>query len=313
MKMAVFHPDETTAMQYHDCVVAGHPELDVTATSDRADLEGLMPEVEILLAFKPPTTALAKAQSLRWIHCTSAGVDALMAAREHLSGVTITNFAGRPTVADHAICVLLMMHWNFPQMLDRQKDRDWTMFRTPPLEESTLGIIGLGSIGMDVARRAAGFSMNIVAMRRHPQPAPGISRVYGPNALNQMLPQCDFLVLTVPGTAETQSLIGKPELKMMKPTACLINVGRGGIVDETALATALENGELAGAALDVFETEPLPAEDPLWGVRNLIITPHLAGAVTRYVERVVETFSRNLACYKAGQPLPDAINKNLGY
>ncbi|MDA7965581.1 D-2-hydroxyacid dehydrogenase [Ruegeria sp.] len=314
MKVAIYHPDTSMAGDLHDHLIGQHPELQVAAASAPDTLDDILTEAEVLLAFRPPADSLAKAANLRWLHHTSAGVDALMPARDHLNGVTVTNSSGiHSLIADYCICTILMLHWNFPKVLENQRNRNWSMFRTPPLEEFTLGIVGLGSIGKEVVRRAQGCSMNIVGMRRSGDPVPGVSQVYRPDQMAEMLPQCDFVVLATPGTAETRKLIGAPELELMKDTAFLINVGRGDVVDEAAVTHALQSGQIAGAALDVFEQEPLPDDSPLWSMENVIVTPHVSGTTSRYTERVVGKFCENLEKYRAGEPLPNIVDLDRGY
>jgi phosphoglycerate dehydrogenase-like enzyme len=158
------------------------------------------------------------------------------------------------------------------------------------------------------------MDMRVLGVRRDPTlGTPAVEAMSGPHQLLELLPQADVVVLTVPLTTETYGMIGEPELRAMKPTAYLLNVGRGGTVDEDALAQALQEGWIAGAALDVFETEPLPEDSPLWGLDRMIITAHYGGVTPHYHERALEVFLDNLVRYQAGRPLRNVVDKQLGY
>lgn len=182
------------------------------------------------------------------------------------------------------------------------------------LAGTTLVLIGVGAIGERTAAMAAALGMRVLGVRRDPTlGAPGVTAMFGPDRLPELLPQADFVVLTVPLTHETQGMIGERELHAMKPTACIVNIGRGGTIREDALITALREGRIAGAGLDVFETEPLPEDSPLWDMDNVIITSHYAGATPHYDARAMAIFVDNLRRYRAGEPLRNVVDKRLGY
>jgi phosphoglycerate dehydrogenase-like enzyme len=175
-------------------------------------------------------------------------------------------------------------------------------------------LVGVGAIGARTAELAAALGMHVIGIRRNPHlEAEGLNAIYGPEALLEHLPEADFLVLTVPLNHETQGMIGERELRRMKPSAYLVNIGRGATVDETALIQALQSGWIAGAGLDVFETEPLPADSPLWSMPNTIITAHYAGRTPHYLERALSIFLDNLERYTAGKPLSNLVDKALMY
>ncbi|MDA7965576.1 D-2-hydroxyacid dehydrogenase [Ruegeria sp.] len=311
--VTVYHPDPETAAEYYRVLGREFPELNASVASDPETLAPMIPDTEILVCFRPPVEALKEATSLKWIHYVTAGVDALLPARNHLQGVTVTNFAGRPSVADYAMGAVLMLHWNVRKLIDDQRAGVWDHFKTPPLEEFTVGVIGLGSIGQDIARRATGFGMTVLGMRRSARATPHVDQVYAPDQLADFLPRCDFVVLALPGTDGTRQFLGADAFRLMKDSAFLINVGRGDIVDQAALIEALQSGQIAGAALDVFEQEPLPKVNPLWAMENVILSPHIAGATSRYVERVVTRFGEALEHYQRGEDLPHSVNLKLGY
>jgi phosphoglycerate dehydrogenase-like enzyme len=182
------------------------------------------------------------------------------------------------------------------------------------LAGKTMVLVGVGAIGVRTAEVAAPFGMRVLGVRRDPTAdAPGVEAMFGPDQLLDLLPQADFLVLTIPLTHETQGMIGEPELRAMKPTAYLINIGRGGTVQETVLIRALREGWIAGAGLDVFESEPLPQDSPLWEMENVIITAHYAGLTPYYNQRAMAIFLDNLRRYQAGEPMRNVVDKRLGY
>jgi phosphoglycerate dehydrogenase-like enzyme len=180
---------------------------------------------------------------------------------------------------------------------------------------SRVAVLGLGPIGTTVARYSAALGAIVRGMRRHPAgaAAPPYEAVVGPDGLDRLLEWADFLVLAVPHTPETEHLIGPREFGLMRPESCLVNVARGGVVDEPALIEALRRGTIAGAALDVFAEEPLPPSSPLWELPNVILTPHVSGATPRYFERALALFIDNLTRYLAGQPLRNLVDPALGY
>ena len=220
-------------------------------------------------------------------------------------------------------------------MLTNQAEANWlvesefTPFLPRELRGSTVGIVGYGSVGREIARVAHTFGMNVLAAKRDVrQPADpdgylipdtgdpeGVyfHRLYPPEALVTMVRECDFVVLTVPLTESTRNMVNAEVLTAMKPSAYLINVGRGGVVDEAALLSALQSGEIAGAAMDVFEAEPLPADSPLWKLPNVIISPHVAGNMLDYDDKAARLFTENLKRYLARKDLLNQVSRTRGY
>jgi len=185
---------------------------------------------------------------------------------------------------------------------------------TTELRGKTLGVVGLGKIGQEIARLGNAFGMRVLAVKRNPgQPPEGVNRVVSMEGMELVLKESDYLVLTVPLTPETDRLIGAKQLETMKSSAILINMARGEVVDEEALAVALKNGVIAGAGLDVFETEPLRSDSPLWQLDNCIITPHCAAMSPQYMTRATDLFCRNLDAYLKGETLPTQVDPQRGY
>jgi phosphoglycerate dehydrogenase-like enzyme len=277
-----------------------------------------------------------QAPRLRWIQFHWAGIDSLIdhpilrkpdLVATSLSGAAVTQ------MAEYILMMLLALGHRLPALIENQraarwpKDR-WKLFSPRELRGSTVGIVGYGSIGREVARLLNAFGTTVLATKRdvmHPQdedyvpagqgdPAGDfVRRLYPPQALRSMIKECDFIVVTVPLTKGTHGLIGEEELKAMRPTAFLVDVSRGGVLDHSALITALREGKIAGAALDVFEEEPLPAESPLWKLPNVFVTPHIAGVTPEYDARAVELFAENLKHYLEGKPVFNQIDLSRGY
>ncbi len=252
--------------------------------------------------------ALRDAPGLAWMHSFSAGVDDPWFQRLRARGVRLTTSSGAMAVpiAQTVILYLLALARDLPGWLDAQARRSWEPRDISDLQGRVLGVLGMGPIGQEVARLGGALRMRTLAVRRKPtgdEPC----ETWPWERLPELLGLADALVLALPLTDETRHLIDADALARMRPGALLVNVGRGEVVDETALVAALESGHLGGAGLDVFEVEPLPAESPLWGMPNVIVTPHSSGTNPGNQERVIELFLDNLARYRRGDPLRNEV------
>ena len=241
--------------------------------------------------------------SVRWLHVGGSGI-------EHLApwsdGVQVTNCAGvlAPFLAETAMAALLSLSTGLHRYARKQRQREWSPHRFRPLAGRTLLIVGLGATGGALAERAEALGMRVVGIRASGQAHPSAEAVYPPSALTRLLPQADVVSLHVRHTRDTHHLMSEGALAKMKPGALLLNSSRGSIVDERALLEALLSGHVGGAWLDVFETEPLPRESPLWPLPNVILTPHAADQVADFPARFAERFCALLPRYLAGEPLP---------
>jgi phosphoglycerate dehydrogenase-like enzyme len=275
----------------------------------RRALEG----AEALFAFAPPADVLDVAGDLRWVETPATGFDQLNGTGVlERRDVAVTTVGGlfAPWVAEHAFALLLGLWRKLDLYSAAQRRGEWIGRGTEvrELRDATMAIVGLGNIGQAVARVATAFGMRVIGSRRRTDEVPaGVDRVYAPADLHTMLGEADVVVLAVAGTPETVHLIGAAELAAMRPQSCLINVARGIVVDEAALADALRNGTIAGAGLDVFSTEPLPADSPLWTLPTALITPHIAVNVPSKMRRCVEHFADNLDRWCRGEPLRDQV------
>jgi len=254
--------------------------------------------------------------TLRWVHTMSAGVDHALNALRDQEGLLITNASGvfDIPIAETVLGYMLAIVKRFPEFLTQQQARQWQLLRLRELRGLTVGIVGLGSIGQEIAQRCQALGMRVYATRRHAERgAAHVDVLLSNEALPELLAASDFVVLAVPLTAETTGLIGAAELQQMSADAWLINIARGAVVDEAALIAALQSGEIGGAALDVFATEPLPPDSALWTLPNVIITPHNAWSTPHARDRQAQLFLDNLSRYLENQPLRNVIDLQRGY
>ncbi len=264
--------------------------------------------------------AVRHGESLRWVQATAAGageqVRSAGLSAEEFERVTVTSAAGvhAGPLAEFALFGLLAFAKGLPRLLADQRARRWGHYPVGELSGRTLLIIGLGQIGEEVARLAAAFGMRVIGINRSgTSDSPHVEEVARTSELREYLGEADAIVITAPLTEETRGLIDAPAIAQMKPGAIFVNVGRGGVVDEPALIEALRAGRLAGAALDVFTSEPLPAESPLWELPNVLLAPHTAGLSVRENERIAALFVENLGRYLRGAPLRNRVDPELLY
>lgn len=254
---------------------------------------------------------------VRWVHQRRAGMapNDLAVLRAHPDvAVTTSRGANGPAIAEYVVATLLALHKQLPVLQASQQQAIWRRgFRIQELRGRTVTILGLGDLGSSVARLLRPFGVRLIGIRRHPEPSPDLDEVHAPAAFFSLLPRTQVLVVAAPLTPETRGLVGKEALESLPLGSYVVNVGRGPIVREDALVEALRSGHLAGAALDVFEEEPLPPSSPLWTAPNLILTPHCSGHTEEVDERAAEIFFSALDDFLAGQPLPFRVDLALGY
>lgn len=300
------------------------PGLQVVQRNSYERMDEEVRDAEILFTISVRPEQFAAAQKLRWIQSPTAAVHQFLFPELINSDVVLTNATEvhGPVVAEHVIAAIFALAKRIPQAAVLQRQHVWgqeAMWADPPhLREvagTTLGLIGVGSIGRRVAKMASALGMRVVAIREHVEKGnpEGVEAVFPPSELNKLLSQSDYVVVAAPLIPATDGLIGAAQLAAMKTEAYLINVGRGPQVDTVALADALRSRKIAGAALDVFDHEPLPADSPLWDLDNLLITPHTAGLAEKMWERHYELFSDNLRRYLAHELLQYVVDKRKGY
>jgi phosphoglycerate dehydrogenase-like enzyme len=309
---------------------AEFPQFDILQLNSYDGVAKEISDIEVLFGFSLRPEQFQAARKLRWIHSPAAAVHQLMFPELRMSQVIVTNAreVHGPVVAEHVLALMFSLAKQIPQSVRFQQRHEWgqealwrgdsspgSNSRPRELQGSTLGLVGFGSIGRQVAKRGAQLGMRVVAVREHlnGEKTDFVDQVLPSSALEGMLRVADYVVLAAPVTPSTQGMISRRELRSMKPDAVLINVGRGALVDEGALVEALREKTIRGAALDVFSEEPLPAESPLWDLDNLLITPHIAGMTEKLWERHYALFSANLRRYLGGHPLVGLVDKNQGY
>ena len=282
-----------------------------------AEWRRLLGEAEVMLDVDQPSAPdiVRMAPRLKWVQSSSSGVgDWIRRLGLVETPILVTNAAGmhaRP-LAEYVVFVMLYFARRWPRMAAEQRARHWQRCAIDTLEGKTLGVIGLGSVGRMVAKLARPFGMRVVGTRRSGADA-DVDQAFTPDRLDAVLAQSDYVVLSVPSTPETAGMIGARELARMKPTAVLINIARGTLVDEAALIETLRSGRLAGAALDVVSREPLASDSPLWDMPNVLVTPHSMSTAHSENAWLTDLFCDNLRRYLNGEPLRNQVDKTRGY
>ena len=273
---------------------------------------------EVLITTRITADEFALARQVRWIHTTAVGLGGLLPRALVESGVVVTNTRGvhSESIAEHAIALALAARRRIPIAAAAQAERVWVQTdlmtaQVPPLGETCMLVIGLGSIGSRIAAHASGLGMRVLGIRRRADrpPPPAVAEAAGPERLRDWLPRADVVVLAVPQTDDTRALLGDAEFRLMRRTAVLVNVARGGLVDEKAFERAILDGAIAGAGLDAFVREPLAPDSPLWRLPNVLITPHSASFRGDYWEPVMDLFRENLERFRKGQSLRNLVDK----
>ncbi len=305
--------------------IDGRPRLREAVEMRSADAAGdvtAMHDAEVVVCGHLPGDVLAVAPGLRWVSFWASGLDGRLTPEIRARGLIVTNAAGvhGPNIAEHVLGCMLTFTRRLGTYARAQAAHRWVHHEEPSeeLTGQTLVIAGLGAVGRALAVRARAFGMRVLATKRDVDgdAAAGeaaVDELHPPRAFPDLAAVADHLAITVPHTPETHHLVGEALLARMKATAYVYNTSRGGVIDEAALVRALAAGRLRGAALDVFETEPLPAESPLWDLPNVIVTPHVAGFTPHYFTRAATLFADNLERYLGGQPLANRFDPVRGY
>ena len=300
------------------------PPVEVVNRDSYDGVEADLREAEVIFTISLRPEQFSLCRRLRWIHAPTAAVHQFQFPELINSDVVLTNSTEvhGPVVAEHVIAQIFALAKKLPQIVALQQRHVWgqeAVWNSGPhpreVAGATLGLIGVGSIGRRVAQMASAIGMRVIAVREHVEKGTpeGVEKVFSPAQIDELLQQSDFVVIAAPLIPVTEKLINAARLSVMKPEAYVINVGRGRQVDEAALLGALRARRIAGAALDVFEHEPLPADSPLWDLDNLLITPHTAGLTEKLWHRHYGHFSGNLRRYLAGESLQYTVDKRKGY
>lgn len=304
---------------YVDRIRSTYPDVDVVICPDRASLPELLPGAQVLIGGRLTAELLRESPDLRWLYVTGAGVDGVLFPELVESDLLITNNSGvhAPHMAEYLLGTMLAFVRGLPFLMRSQIRHEWgdrKDFKLYELGRQRLAVIGLGDIGQELAWRAKAIGMDVIGSRRHVGDAPrGVDRIYPPDALHEMLAEVDHVAITLPLTHETRDLFGATEFAIMKKTAFIYNIGRGPIINSAALITALRDGEIAGAALDVTDPEPLPADSELWDMPNVMITAHTSGGGPFYWERGIDLMISNIGRYIRDEPMLNVVDKMAGY
>jgi phosphoglycerate dehydrogenase-like enzyme len=300
------------AHRYEALIKEQLPELEIVAAKNKGEIPALIEDVDVVLAWRVPKDVLKRAANVRWLASTGAGVDHLFMP-ELGDDVVITKappLFGR-SIAEYVIGYALHVSMRVEEVLGNMKKKSWAVPERFGLHGRLMGILGMGAIGTEVAKTARFFGMKVWGLARTRRPLPEADRVFGVDELQDFLARPDFLAVTLPLTDETRNMLGADQFALMKSSCWIINVGRGRILDEESLATKLREGNIGGYVADVFATEPLPEESPLWTLPNAIITPHYAG-LTR-PEDFVPSFVDNVRRFSSRSPLHFQIDRQKGY
>ena len=296
--------------------------VNIISSPDVEVLKQRAPEADVILnGFHDGSTLrqlLPLATRLKWVHVLSAGVEKILTPEVLACPAPLTNGRGifGPALAEFAVGAMLFFAKDYRRLIRQQAAAKWEQFDVPFLRGQTVGVVGFGGIGRETARLAKGLGMKIYALRRRTPSGdsdPLIDRAFAREQLHEMLSVSDFVVMSTPLTPETQGMLGGTEFHFMKGNAVFINVGRGATVIEGALQVALEHNVIRGAALDVFEKEPLPADHPFWRMENVLLSPHSADHTTGWMEMAVDSFVENFQRFRDGQPLEYIVDKQAGY
>lgn len=290
--------------------------LTVTIGWDGDILDDALKTADFMINSTPPRNDLgARAPNLRWLHTTGAGIDGLMPLDWLPPEVTLTNNSGqhRAKAEDSCTLLLLALHARLPDMLVNQRKHAWNQILTHPIAGLTTLVVGFGDLGQAAGRAARKLGMRVVAVTRTGKSSRLADQVVPVARIDRLLPKADFVIVTTPLTTSTRGLLDERRLGLMKPGAALVNIARAPVVDYDALCRKLESGALRGAALDVFDEEPLPAESPLWETKNLMVLPHITCDGPDYIDGVLDRWFANFERLLKGRRLHNIVDRKLGY
>jgi phosphoglycerate dehydrogenase-like enzyme len=282
------------------------------------DVRAALACADIVFSFLVPSHLPQLAPRLRWLHTPATGIDHLRGTGVLDSDIVVTTVGGlfAPVIAEHVLALMLHFAKHLDLFERQRRERVWQMTRVQSLGNRTVGLVGVGHIGAQVARLAHAFDMHVIGVGRsgsRDRVIPGVDELLARAELPTLLRRSDYVVVAVADTPETRHMIGAPELAAMKPEAVLVNVARGTVIDESALISALQAKRIAGAALDVFAREPLPTDSPLWELPTALLTPHVAANVEGYLPRAISQFADNLRRFVRGVPLQNQFDRARGY
>jgi phosphoglycerate dehydrogenase-like enzyme len=297
------YPEEVR-MRYYARLKAAFPELTIHVADHHSKAAPYLDTAEVLVTFGTMTSdrLVRDATRLKWIQALGAGTDGVIDLPSLRPDILVTNVRGihGAAMSEAALLAMLALARDLPRSIRAQQRRAWERWPVRLLDGATVGVFGVGAIAQALAPRCKALGMTVVGITSAPRDAPGFDRMYRRDELAAVAPELDYLVVLTPFSPETANAVDARVFAAMKPSSCLVNLARGGVVDEQALIKALVERRIAGAALDVFTTEPLPADHPFWGMTNVIVTAHLGGLYDRYAEDAMPTVEHNMRCFLAG-------------
>jgi phosphoglycerate dehydrogenase-like enzyme len=307
-RLLIYHSDSKA---YEEILSKRLPRLEIRCAVRPEEARDFIEEAEVILSWQIPDDLLKRAKRLRWFSSMAAGNEDLVKNPYLPEDVILTKATVYgEMMAEYVFAYLLHFSRDVSKHFGDQKNKIWDRKRPERLRGKVMGILGLGSVGKEVARRGKQFGMRVFGVKRNPEPMRYVDQVFGPNDLERVIPLVDVLIVALPLTPETYHFLGDEELSLMKEGAVLFNIGRGKTINQTALTRVLKTGKIK-AVLDVFETEPLLPECELWGLENVIITPHVSGI--NIPEEICEEFIRNYKRWVKGKPLIGLVDRNRGY
>ena len=302
---------ESMRARYKQMLLERFPQLTINVVGHHSQVDPYVADTDILLCFSPPMAdhVVRDAPKLKWIQALGTGVDNIVDLPSLGKGVIVTNIRGihGAPVSEAAIAYMLSLARDMPASVHAQDRSEWRRHPSQLLAKRTVGILGVGLIAEYLAPICKALDMTVIGITGTPRETKGFDRMVARDKLTEIAPELDFLVALIPLSEETRNIVGRAMFEAMKKSSFLVNLARGGVVDEPALIEALNAGEIAGAALDVFSQEPLPPDNPLWTTKNVTIFSHLGGYSQGYEERAMPTIAHNMACYLDGRP-KDMIN-----
>jgi D-2-hydroxyacid dehydrogenase (NADP+) len=300
MNLLVLNP---LAEGYKRALEPKFPELVVHPAKNEEEIGDFIEQMDILLTVRISDELLKKASKLQWIHTITTGVDYLIHLPSLRKEILISCSRGVhvPQMSEMALLLMLALNRNLPQFIRNQDKRVWERWPTRLLYQKKVGILGIGAIGEEIARKCKVFGMTVFGIDVIKRKVDAVDYFHGPEDLLKVVREVDYFIIVVPNIPQTRKMVGAEVLSSMKPSAFLINIGRGEVLDEEALIRHLESGRIAGAALDAFWEEPLPENHPFWGMKNVILTPHVGGMSEFCVDQVLALFEENLRRYLKGE------------
>ena len=294
---------EQRAEEYKKALGPKFPEVVIHAAAQEAEVGKFIEQTDILMTIRISDDLIKKASKLKWIHAITTGVDYIVNLPSLRKEVILTSTRGihGPQVSEMAFLLMLALNRNFPEVVRNQDKGVWERWQGKLLWKKKVGILGVGVIGEEIARKCKAFGMEVFGIDIIKRKLDCVDVFYGPEDIVKVAGDLDYLVIVAPRTPETEKIVDSKVLSAMKPTAFLLNLGRGELVDEEALIRALKSGKIAGAGLDTYLQEPLPKGHPFWGMKNVIVSPHVAGMSDIYVEQALTIFEENLRRFIKGE------------